>query len=226
MEDEKTGNRKYEMPISVIIADDHYLVRKDITLLLRRHPNIIITGEFENTSDAIESIEITDPDIILLDTTLPDMQGADAIYHLLEKKRDLKIIILAMQDPDAVAAIRKLMKNGASGYIFKDAEISEIIEAIETVYEGGIYDSKKVSEEKLKTGKSISKNSQDDKSLTGKEIEILICVVNGMTSKEISEILSLSVRTVETHRRNIKRKLNLNTRAGLRGYAIDEGLIA
>ncbi len=213
------------MPISVIIADDHFLIRKDISLSLRRHPNIIITGEFENTSDAIESIENTDPDVILLDTTLPDMQGSDAIYHLLEKKQDLKIIILTMQDPDADTAIKGLMEKGAKGYVYKDAEISEITEAIETVYEGGIYDTKKVSEEKLKTGKSESKNSQDKKSLTGKEIEILICVVNGMTSKEISEKLSISVRTVETHRRNIKKKLNLNTRDGLRGYAIDEGLI-
>lgn len=216
-------SEKYRVPINIVIADDHFMVRNDISLTLRRHPYIKITGEFENTTDAIENIQVINPDIILLDITLPDMHGNEAIYHLLEKKQDLKIIILAM--PDTETAIGELMEKGARGYIYKDAEISEITEAIETVYEGGIYDSKKESGKKLKSGKSVSKNSQDDKSLTGKEIEILISVVNGMTSKEISEKLSLSVRTVETHRRNIKKKLNLNTRDGLRGYAIDEGLI-
>lgn len=222
----KTKSRKVNEPFKVIIADDHYLVRKQLINAFKRQASIKIVGEFEKINDVVENIQILEPDVIFLDVTFPDISGTEAIRLLLKKKPDLNIIALTM--PDSGEMFSEYINCGAKGYVFKNTPIDKLISAIEKVQNGQIYDILKESEIKYNEYSKKTRNDGaafEENILTDKETEVLNCVVNGMSNKEISDKLSLSIRTVETHRHNIKKKLNISSAAGLRMYAVEAGLL-
>jgi DNA-binding NarL/FixJ family response regulator len=222
----KIASRKVNEPFKVIIADDHYLVRKQLLNTVKKNAFIKIVGEFEKINEVIDNLQILEPDVIFLDVTLPDISGTDAISLLLKKKPDLNIIALAMPDSNDMSS--EYINRGAKGYVFKNASAAQLISAIEKVQNGEIYDILKESEITYKEYNKKTRSSGstiEENILTDKETEVLIYVVNGMSNNEISDKLSLSIRTVETHRHNIKKKLNISSAAGLKMYAIEAGLL-
>lgn len=215
---------KVRAPVRVIIADDHFLVRKELKNAIEKEDSIIVVGEFEKINDVIENVQVLEPDIIFLDTTFPDISGTEAVSLLLNTNPDLKIIALTM--PDSSEIYTEYINSGAKGYVFKNASDEELISATEKVQNGEIFDILKEREIKNKENeKRTSRSALKENILTDKEAEILIYIVNGMSNKEISEKLSISMRTAETHRHNIKKKLNISSAAGLRMYAIEAGLL-
>lgn len=216
--------RKVKEPVRVIIADDHFLVRKKLKIAVERDESVIVVGEFEKINDVIENVQFPKPDIIFLDTTFSDISGTEAVSLLLNTNPDLKIIALTM--PDSSEIYSEYINWGAKGYVFKNASDKELISAIEKVQNGEIYDILKERKIKNKENeKRTSRSALKENILTDKEAEILIYILNDMSNKEISDKLYISMRTVETHRHNIKKKLNISTAAGLRMYAIEAGLL-
>ncbi|MBN1633568.1 MAG: response regulator transcription factor [Ignavibacteria bacterium] len=222
----KKTKGKNKRLIRLVIADNHFLVRKELISKLKNYSSVKIVGEFERFSDTIENITLLKPDVILLNASIPDMTVTEALLLILEKKSDIRVIALTMFDSQEI--ITEMLEYGAKGLILKDILPEELKNAIETVLRGEIYNGLKTSEINNKKHtvkkKNVRMNYHDNK-LTEREIEVLICVINGLSNKDISDKLSLSLRTIETHRHNIKKKLNISSIEGLTCYAINEGLI-
>ncbi len=223
----KVSSKKDDI-IRIILVDDHPLVRQGLKLALKLHSNsqIEVIGDFERCKDALDRVAELKPDVIILDISLPEMQGTEGLTQFLKINPDLNIIALTMHDSKDV--ILDMVKRGAKGYILKDTPMEELITAIKTVRKGEIYFPPKISqvlfdEYKRSFKSNININGSDK--LSEREMDVLKCIVNGMSNKEIADKLYLSIRTVETHRYNIKRKLNINSVAGLTKYAMDEGIL-
>jgi Response regulator containing a CheY-like receiver domain and an HTH DNA-binding domain len=165
------------------------------------------------------------PDVVLMDISMPVMNGFEASERFRIEQPDVKVLILSMHDNREY--IVKLIKCGAAGYVLKDVSSSELISAIETVYGGGTYFSSGASQSLFsqfeQEGGRASAQAQEE--LTGREKDVLILVSEGNSNKEIARELDISVRTVETHRQNIKQKLDIHTAAGLTRYAIEHKLV-
>jgi Response regulator containing a CheY-like receiver domain and an HTH DNA-binding domain len=154
------------------------------------------------------------------------MQGTEGLTQFLKINPNLNIIALTMHDSKDI--ILDMVKRGAKGYILKDTPMEELITAIKTVRKGEIYFPPKISQvlfDEYKRSFKSNLNMNGSDKLSDREMEVLKCIVNGMSNKEIADKLYLSIRTVETHRYNIKRKLNINSVAGLTRYAMDEGIL-
>jgi len=212
--------------IKVFIIDDHPLVREGLKRALDGRGNIKIAGDFDSGRAGIDAIPKEKPDVIILDVTMPDMSGIEAIKIIKKNSPATKVIALTMHDSKDI--ILEMIRLGASGYVLKDSPLTELQTAIDAVHNGQSYYSSKISgiisnefTKKIQQSKTTFKEDE----LTPREKEVLICVVNGMSNKEIADKLFLSQRTVETHRFSIKKKLNIGSVAGLTKYAISKGLI-
>jgi len=203
--------------ISVLIADDHPMVRDGLVSCLAYYDDIQIIGEAKNGEQAIAlSIELK-PDVVLMDVSMPLMNGIDATEILVEQTPNIKILAFSMHDnPEFVSSV---IEAGASGYILKDVKSDEVYYAIKAVNDGRTYFSSTVAKNLLENpSKGLTER------LTSREQSVLSLVSNGMSNKQISSQLNISVRTVEAHRRNIKTKLEIDSLAELIKYAIDHGL--
>lgn len=223
----KVSSKKDDI-IKIILVDDHPLVRQGLKLALKLHSNsqIEVIGDFERCKDALERVTELNPDVIILDISLPEMQGTEGLTQFLKINPNLNIIALTMHDSKDI--ILDMVKRGAKGYILKDTPMEELITAIKTVRKGEIYFPPKISQvlfDEYKRSFKSNLNMNGSDKLSEREMEVLKCIVNGMSNKEIADKLYLSIRTVETHRYNIKRKLNINSVAGLTRYAMDEGIL-
>jgi len=214
--------------IRIMLVDDHPLVRQGLKLALKLHSDsaMEVIGDYERCKDALAVVETLDPDILILDISLPEMSGIEALTQFLKIKPDLKVIALTMHDSRDI--ILDMVKRGAKGYILKDTPMEELINAIKSVMEGDLYFPQKISkvlnEEYARSLKSHNYDYVPNR-LSDRELEVLKCLVTGLSNKEIADKLFLSIRTIETHRYNIKKKLNINSIAGLTKYAIDEGIL-
>ena len=200
--------------ISVLLVDDHPLVTEGIGACLETWDNITIAGTASNGRESIEAACQIKPDVILMDINLPDMTGLQATRHIRARQPHSKIIILSM--PDNREYVLSAIEEGACGYLLKDVSSSEVATAIETVHRGGNYFSTDVA--KALTG------PKQHSVLTKRETGVLALLAKGSTNKMIGRELGISERTVETHRKNIKRKLGISTTAGLTRYAMENGL--
>jgi two-component system nitrate/nitrite response regulator NarL len=212
--------------ISVFLVDDHQIVRSGIKTELEKYSNIKIAGEAENGMEAIEKIEKNLPDVILMDIGMPGMNGLEATSIIIKKHPGAKIIALTMHDNQNY--ILEIIRLGALGYVMKDAHPEELVNAIESVYNSNQYYSSKISSTVLKQHAELIRKSKKtfmQEKLTARENEILTRIANGSSNKEIAKQLSLSVRTVETHREHIMQKLELKNLAGLIRYAISKKLV-
>lgn len=208
--------------INVLLVDDHPLVRDGIRARLESEQGIYIAGEAQNGQEALDFARQQLPDVVLMDVSMPVMNGLEATRIFKETWPDLRILILSMHDNREY--IMQLIQSGASGYILKDVSSDELIKAIETVHQGGTYFSAGASQS-LFSSETVIPPAQPDSGLTPRESTVLKHLAEGQSNKEIARILDISVRTVETHRQNIKQKLNIHTAAGLARYAIENGLI-
>ena len=204
-------------PIRVLIVDDHPMVAEGIQSILETYDDILVVGTLGNGQDAVDRAADLAPDVILMDLNMPKLSGLSATEMLLERAPDTRILILSMHDsPEYISTA---LSHGAMGYILKDVPTDEIKQAIDTVMLGERY---------LCTGAKGSlepKDGETREALTGREQTILLQLARGKSNREVALALDISVRTVETHRKNIKRKLGISSTAGLTRYALEHGVL-
>ncbi|UVM53096.1 response regulator transcription factor [Pseudomonas sp. B21-015] len=204
-------------PIRVALVDDHSLVRDGIKSLLGVMTPLEVVGEAENGADAIEMVGRCQPDLLLVDISLKDINGLELTRLLRSQYPSLKVLVLSMYDN--YEYVSESVRSGASGYVLKNAPSREIIAAIEAIVSGGTFYSAEIAQ------RLIADKSTDNE-LTPRESRVLYKMVQGLNNKEMARELDISVRTVETHRLSIRRKLNIDKPAALVKYAIDHGIIS
>jgi DNA-binding NarL/FixJ family response regulator len=202
--------------IRLMLVDDHQLVRDGLRARLGDVPEICVVGEAGNGRDALSLAAALRPNLILVDVRLPDMSGIELTSRLIDVVPDSRIMILSMYDNREY--VLSAVRAGACGYVLKDAPSGEIIAAIKAVVAGGSYFSAAVAT-------TIIGASNSPAQLTDREREVLILLAQGAINKNIAIKLDVSVRTIEAHRLNLRRKLNIDTPAGLTRYAIEQGWI-
>jgi DNA-binding NarL/FixJ family response regulator len=214
--------------IKVVVADDHTLVRKGLCAILEGESEIEVVGEAEDGREAIRKVEQLEPDVVLLDITMPILNGLEATRQLKKRFPKLKILILTMHDNEEY--VFETLRAGASGYLVKRSAPNELISAIKAVYREGSFlspaISKRVIDEYVRVGPKKVKADEEFGKLTEREREILQLIAEGRANREIAELLHISIKTVESHRSHIMEKLNLRNIAELTQYAIRKGLIS
>lgn len=193
-------------PVKVLLVDDHAVVRDGIRARLESSAGFEVVGEAVNGREALQKVEELNPDVVLMDISMPVMNGMDAAMQLREKFPDTKVIILTMHEHKEY--IQGVIRCGAQGYIVKDVSAQEMISAIKTVMGGETYYSSCVSQMMYDDFNRTGSHESDKLGLTQRQRTILALVEQGMSSKAIANELNISVRTVEAHRHNIKIKLD------------------
>lgn len=203
--------------LRIVIVDDHPMVAEGIQSILESYEDVEVVGTLTGGRAVIEQLDVLDPDVILMDLNMPDLGGLSATEIVLEQRPGTRIVILSMHDsPEYISSA---LNHGAMGYLLKDVPTDEIKLAIDTVMRGERY---------LCTGAQGSltpKNGAARETLTGREQTILLQLAQGQSNKQVALTLDISVRTVETHRKNIKRKLGISSTAGLTRYALEHGVL-
>jgi DNA-binding NarL/FixJ family response regulator len=211
--------------IRILIVDDHTLVRQGIRALIEKEPDLAVVGEAEDGRVAITMTAQLEPDVILMDIAMPLLNGLEATRQIHHNHPQVKVLILTMHDNEEY--IRQALAAGAMGYILKDAAAHDLIDAIRCVYQGEAVLSPAITrlviEDYLRWGDLPDERSGDD--LSPREREVLQLIAEGYTNKEIGEILSISVKTVQTHRGSLMSKLDLHDRGDLIKYAIQKKII-
>jgi len=211
--------------VRVLLCDDHTLFREGIKAILKDELSIEIVGEADNGRQAVALARQLHPDIVLMDIAMPDLGGFEATHRILRADPKTKVLILTMYEEEEV--ITRCLDAGASGYVLKDVPRAHLIHAIDVVNQGGQYLSsralKKVVKQYVKGAKSPAATSYER--LSDREREVLKLLADGLTLKEIAVRLVLSVKTVDSHKTNLMRKLDLHDRSELIKYAIQRKLI-
>jgi DNA-binding NarL/FixJ family response regulator len=210
--------------IKVMLVDDHPVVRKGIGACLARHEHLQIVAEASDGREAIAKARQLLPQVILMDIDMPHMNGL-AVTELLRKELpQIKILILSMHSNTEY--VLRIVQSGARGYILKEAPAEELVKAIEAVNAGEAFFSPEVAHAALNQFVRGVANTSNDKTLTSREREVLVQIAEGLSNKEIASRLGVGVRTVETHRERIMRKLDIHSVAGLTKFAISQGLVS
>lgn len=211
---------------SVFIVEDHTLLRAGLRALLEQDPDIEIVGEADNGRDAVRSIGTLMPNLVLMDLSMPGMNGIEAIHDIKRRNPDTCILVLTIHKTDEY--IHESLRAGANGYILKDATHDELRVAIRSVLGGKTYLSPDISGKVINgflgSGKSSGSGSGWD-ALTHREREVLKLIAEGHPNKYIADYLCLSLKTVEKHRSNLMKKLDLHNASALTSYAIEKGLV-
>ena len=205
-------------PIRVLLCDDHALVMDGIRSRLECYDHIDIVGEAGNGMEALSLAANVKPDIVLMDISMPVMNGLEAAEKFRETMPDIRVIILTMHENPEY--LRTAQVAGARGFILKDVSSNDMVRAIEAIAHGG-----EAFSPTLDRINSTESSSGDGMPLTTRERTVLRLLAKGASNKHVARELDISVRTVETHRRNIKRKLDIDSSAGLVRYAIEKGLV-
>jgi two-component system, NarL family, nitrate/nitrite response regulator NarL len=209
-------------PIRILLADDHPLVRRGLVACLARHRHLEIVGEAGDGSEALAKIRELKPDLVLLDIDMPHTSGLAVTGIVRKELPQVKILILSMhQHPDYVL---RIIQSGAHGYVLKGSPIEQLVQAIESVNAGEACFNPEIA--RLALNQFIGGNGAgpDLKCLTAREREVLIHIAEGCSNKEIAQVLNVGVRTIETHRERIMRKLRVHSIAGLTRFAVAKGL--
>jgi DNA-binding NarL/FixJ family response regulator len=215
------------LPIRILLADDHSLVRAGIRALVQRVNGVEVVGEASNGREAFRLVKECEPDVVLMDVAMPELNGLDAIPRILQQDPKIAVIILSMHATREY--VQRALQAGAAGYVLKNAAVDELETAIRTVARGEKYLTPAISEQVI-AGMSAPKREAGGspvpaESLTQRQREILQLIAEGRTTREIAKILHISVKTVETHRTLLMARLNLHEVAGLVRYAIRIGLV-
>ncbi len=213
----------------ILIVDDHEVVRDGLKNILTSLDNIAIAGEAGNGEDAVKMYSSLKPDLVIMDISMPGMNGIEATRVIKEKDPDARILILTMHDNQEY--LNQIIRSGAKGFILKNTDKEELLDAVRTVSSGDNFFSKDISkliiDNYIRTAKETEKNDgYKEVPLTKREIEILKLIASGYSNQEIANILYISYNTVDTHRKNIMHKLSIKNTAGLVRYAIEKGLIS
>jgi DNA-binding NarL/FixJ family response regulator len=208
-------------PITVVLADDHAIVREGIAAKFRERPDIVIAGECSDGESAVEMILALKPAFAVLDLNMPKLSGAEVVRRVRQAGSQTKLIVLSISREETV--IRELFRNGADGYVLKDGPARHLFEAMSYILDGGQYLTPLLRRENLEN----PKEKRDPMALLSKrEYEVFSFLVDGMRPKDIAKILDISPKTVDTYRANIMRKLDVEGIAGLVRFAIQRNLNA
>ncbi|MBB3122284.1 response regulator [Pseudoduganella violacea] len=199
------------MTIRILLVDDHPLVRDGLRARLEAMPQFEVVAEAGGAAEALEQASVQRPDLVLMDINMRGVNGIEATAQFRDRFPDIAVLILSMHDK--LEYVSQAIQAGARGYVLKDAPGKDIVVAIETVMSGGIYYSAALA-------RQLARPQNQDNQLTSREHEVLQHIANGQSNKQIARDLDLSVRTVETHRLNIKRKLGIEGQAELIKYAV------
>ena len=214
--------------VKILIVDDHQLILNGVTEMLKPIERFRIIGNAMNGEMAVQKAIQLKPDIIFMDISMPVMNGIEATEAIVAKMPDVKILALTQHDENAYVA--QILKAGAVGYMLKNSRKEEFEEAIETVLNGNKYISQEISEQMLNdlVSKQLNPDPENDEEthLTKREIEIIQKIADDMSNQEIADELNISLRTVETHRRNLMQKLKVKTVVALLKYASKRNLIS
>ena len=212
------------MTIRIIVADDHRIVRNGLRTLLNSEPDIEVIAEAENGRKTVQLVRELLPDVVVMDVTMPDLNGIEATRQILAEFPQVKIIALSMHHHEQF--VTGMLMAGASGYLLKDCSVEELTAAIRAATKGEVYLSPGVANAVIKN--YVSQLKKSEKSipplLTPRQAEVLQLVSEGKTSKQIASIMNISAKTVDTHRRQMMAKLNVSSIAQLTKYAIRSGL--
>jgi DNA-binding NarL/FixJ family response regulator len=210
--------------IKVLVVDDHPVVRKGIISCLARHENLLIVGEAGEGEEALRKAREMSPDVVLLDIDMPQMSGLAATELLRKDLPNVKVLILSMHSSSEF--VLRIIQAGARGYVLKETNPEDLARAIEGVHAGEVFFSPEVA--RVALNQFVRRDSEGEDSprqLTSREREVLIAIAEGLSNKEIACRLGVGVRTIETHRERIMRKLNIHSVAKLTRYAISKGLV-
>ena len=212
---------------SVVIAEDYTILREGLQMLISADPELEVVGEAVDGHDAIRCVEKNRPHLVLMDLSMPRMNGMDAIREIRKRVPDTKIVVLTVHKTEEY--ILAALKAGADGYVLKDATHDELIMAVKNVLSGKRYISPGISEKIIEgylDGRKVIKTHTSWDTLTQREREILKLIAEGYRNKEIAEYLCISVKTVEKHRANLMEKLDLHNVQALTTLALERGLIS
>lgn len=210
----------------ILLADDHTIVRQGIRALLDAQEGIEVVGEAEDGRQAVEKVKELVPDIVVIDITMPNLNGIEATRQIKKINDKIKVLVLTVHDNEEY--VHQILQAGASGYLLKESAVSDLISAISAVKKGDIFLSPSISrvvvKDYIRHVEAESGGFDSLNILTNREREILQLIAEGRTNKEIAALLKLSVKTVDVHRSHIMEKLHIHDITGLVKYAIRKGL--
>jgi DNA-binding NarL/FixJ family response regulator len=212
--------------IKIVIADDHELFRDGLKLMLSRQKNIVVLDEAVNGSELLHLVNTLQPNVVVTDIKMPIVDGLEATKHIVANHPNIGIIALSMFDDDDL--IVDMLEAGAKGYLLKNADKEQIIEAIETVYIGNTYYCKNTSNKlaKMIVKSSFNPYKQNEKqAFTPKELQLTQLICEGLTTKEIAESMFTSIRTIEGVRAKLLEKMGVSNSVGVVIYAVKNGLV-
>jgi two-component system response regulator NreC len=218
--------KEKQKKIRLLLVDDHPIVLEGIRSHLSAQPEFEVVGDGKNGQEALHKARLLQPDIILLDISMPGMTGLETIIRLRKSAPQLWILVVTMHCSKEY--ISQIIAAGVRGYILKDSSPSELVQAIKLIAEGQVYFSPRVSKvmlDELVKGRQNSLAPDELSTLTDRERDVLIQIADGFSNKQIASRLDVGVRTIETHREHIMRKLDIHSIAGLTRYAIAKGLV-
>ncbi len=214
-------------PISVLIAEDHTVVREGIRVMLNLEQDMVVVGEAKDGRKAMLLADELKPDIVLMDIAMPEMNGLEATRQLLHASPKIRIIVLTAHNDDAY--VHRAIDYGARGFLLKQDSARDVCRAIREVHSGGIFYSSSVSKRFARINPKSSDRSGKTRIkrnlLTSREMEVLQLIAEGKANKESAAELRISIKTVEKHRGNLMEKLDIHHTAGLTRYAIAAGII-
>ena len=215
-----------EIKKRIIIAEDATIVREGLRLILSANPDYLVVAEATNGLEAVSLAQKHKPDLILMDLSMPRMNGMTAIWEIKKENPQIKILVLTVHKSDEFIAAA--LEAGADGYILKDAGRLELMLAVKSVLEGKNYISPGITETLIHgyLGSQTARPRTLAATLTHREREILKLIAEGLKSREIGDLLCISIKTVEKHRENIMQKLDIHNLPALTSFAIDNGLVA
>ena len=214
-------------PIRILLVDDHAVVRAGLRMLLGADPELQIIGEAENGAQALRLTDELAPDLVLMDISMPDMNGIEATRKIKEQAPNVTVLALTMHEDDQY--FFEMLAAGASGYVPKRAAPNDLISAIHAVHNGGVFLfpslARVLVQDYIQRAARAGTTGRSFDVLTDREREVLTLIAQGLSNQEIADQLVISAKTVNRHRENIMAKLNLHSRVELVRYAIEKGLI-
>jgi DNA-binding NarL/FixJ family response regulator len=210
-------------PARILVVDDHRLVREGLVSLLRTHPEIEVVGEASGGDEAVAKAKSLRPDVVLMDISMPGMNGITATRLIKKDAPEVKVIMLTMLDQEGY--VYEAVKAGATGYLLKNAGLEELVSSIKEVNKGGATLYPEAQAQLLKEYVSLARRNRDTYGLSDRELEVLQLLADGLSNKEIAARLYISVQTVKTHITHIFEKLGVRDRTEAVAAALRRGLV-
>ncbi|MBP6440408.1 MAG: response regulator transcription factor [Caldilineaceae bacterium] len=216
------------MKVRLFLVDDHPIVRSGLRMLFQAEPDLEIVGEADGGAEAIVAVQRLRPDVVIMDVAMPGVNGIEATRRIKEIAPETAVLALTMHEDEQY--FFEMLKAGASGYIPKRAAPDDLVAAVRVVAQGNVFLyatlARFLMKDMVEHATVAEADAAADDLLTAREHEVLTCIADGLTSREIAEKLVISVKTVERHRENIMAKLDIHNRVELVKYAMRKGIIA